>query len=83
MGLKFLAHGENIRNSTGGWGIVSKEPMWTFDANQNNSYAQLLALCMFLPLLRDLRQTSTECFEVVIGTALPILGSARSHKLTG
>ena len=40
--------------------------MWMFDINnvtQNNSYIQLLAtLCMFQPLLRDLRQTSTERF---------------------
>ena len=45
---------------------MSKEPMWTFYVNyvtQNNSYIQLLAtLCMFLPLLRNLRQTSTERF---------------------
>ena len=42
----------------GGRGIMSKEPMWTFDVNyvtQNNSYVQLLArLCMFQPLLHDL-----------------------------
>ena len=40
--------------------------MWTFDVNyvtRENSYVQLLApLRVFLPLLRDLRQTSTERF---------------------
>ena len=40
--------------------------MWTFDVNhvtQNNSYMQLSAtLYVFEPLLRDLRQTSTERF---------------------
>ena len=50
-----------------GWGIPTKEPMWTFDVNyatQNNSYLQLLAtLCAFQPLLRGLRQTSTERFN--------------------
>ena len=49
-----------------GWGITSKEPIWIFDINyvtQNNSYIQLLApLCSFLPLFRDLCQTSTKCF---------------------
>ena len=46
---------KKIRNSPGGWGIMSKEPMWTFDVNditQNNSYVQLLTmLCMLQPLL--------------------------------
>ena len=40
--------------------------MWMFDINyvtQNNSYMQLLAmLCVFLPVLRDLCQTSTKHF---------------------
>ena len=40
--------------------------MWMFDVNdvtQNNSYIQLLApLCVFLPLLHDLCQTSTDRF---------------------
>ena len=40
--------------------------MWTFDVHhviQNNSYMQLSAkLCVFEPLLRDLRQTSPERF---------------------
>ena len=57
---------KNIRNSPEGWGITSKEPMWTFNLNdvtQNNSYVQLLATpCVFLPWLRDLHQTSTERF---------------------
>ena len=39
--------------------------IWTFDVNditQNNSYVQLLVpLCVFLPLLCDLRQTYTKC----------------------
>ena len=43
-----------------------KEPMWTSDVNcvtQNNSIVQLLVpLCVFQPLLRDIRQTSTERF---------------------
>ena len=37
--------------------------MWTFDVdcNQNNNYVQLLAtLCVFLSLLHDLCQPSTE-----------------------
>ena len=40
--------------------------MWMFYIDyitRNNSYVQLLAtLCMFLPLLHDLCQMSTECF---------------------
>ena len=43
--------------------IALKEPKWTFDVTQNNSYVQLSALlCVFLRLLRDLRQTYTERF---------------------
>ena len=42
---------------------TTNEVMWTFDVNyvtQNNSYVQLLAtLRELLPLLRNLRQTST------------------------
>ena len=67
---------------------TANEVMWTFGVNnvtQNNSYIQLLAtLCELLPVLRDLRQTSTERFVkpavvrdfsgregvVTIGTAL-------------
>ena len=40
--------------------------MWTFNVDyvtQKNSYVQLSAtLCVFLPLLRDLRETSAERF---------------------
>ena len=49
-----------------GVSITSNEPMWTFDVNyvtHNNSYVQLLVtLCVFQPLLRDLRQTFTKSF---------------------
>ena len=43
-------------------GFTSKEPTWSFYVNfvsQKNNSVQLLAtLCLFQPLLRDLRQTS-------------------------
>ena len=54
---------KNIRNSPG-VGIL--RILWTFDidyVSQNNSYVQLFATrCVFLPLLRNLRQTFTERF---------------------
>ena len=69
--------------------------MWTVDVIQNNSYIPLLAtLCVFLPLLHDLRQMSSERFlkPTVVRdfcgvkmslhyTTKTLLGGARSHKL--
>ena len=46
--------------------IASKESTWAFYVNfetQKNTYVQLFATrCVFQPLLRGLRQTSTERF---------------------
>ena len=51
-----------IRTFKHNGGFTSKEPMWSFYVNfvsQKNSFVQLLiTLCLFQPLLRDLRQTS-------------------------
>ena len=69
VGLTFCNHAyggglyiKNIQNFVG----VGMLHMCTFDVDsitQNNGYMQLLAtLCMFLPLLRDLHQMSSECF---------------------
>ena len=60
-GIAMVCTLNNIWNSTG-----RVLPIWTVDVNdetQNNSYVQLLAtLCVFQPLLRNLRQTSTKRF---------------------
>ena len=43
-------------------GFTSKEPTWSFYVNfvsqKNSSVHLLITLCLFQPLLRDLRQTS-------------------------
>ena len=64
--FRFPGDGDTPKPPLRGWGITSKKAMWKIDLNyitQTNSYVQLLAtLCLFYPLLRDLRQTSTERF---------------------
>ena len=78
---------------------MPKESVWTFDVNYitwNNSYVQVLAtLCVFQPLLRDLRQASNERFMKLavvrdfFGTKMSVplalhyqkLGSASGHRL--
>ena len=67
--------------------------MRMFDVNyvtQNNSFVQLLAtLCLFLPFLHDLCQTSIECFvkPAVVrdfcGTKMSVLLALPYQNLTG